>query len=155
IPELIQRELWNYRDSLECIQVISEEPFIPWEIVHLKEPKVGGRNSPLGGESLFLAEKGLVRWLHNQGAPAKRISIRGRKALFVIPTSPVPYDLPAAVEERAILCSIWDAQELQDADAISVIKRLGRGSDIGLFHFSGHGSMEPGDASTAKIMLQG
>ena len=36
-PETLQQILWTNRLNLDSIMVISTEPFIPWEIVHLKE----------------------------------------------------------------------------------------------------------------------
>src|SRR5262249_49712206 len=38
IPEKLQQLLWDNRDRIRSIQVISTEPFIPWEMMHLKEP---------------------------------------------------------------------------------------------------------------------
>jgi hypothetical protein len=57
-PEALQRILWEHRDQLNSIQVLSTEPFIPWELVHLKEP---GRPQ-LPNETRFLGQMGMVRW---------------------------------------------------------------------------------------------
>ena len=38
IPGDIQKVLWDNRDRIKTIQVISDDPFIPWELVHLKSP---------------------------------------------------------------------------------------------------------------------
>ncbi len=37
-PAGLQAELWQHRDRIQSIMVFSEEPFIPWELVHMKEP---------------------------------------------------------------------------------------------------------------------
>ena len=37
-PAALQAELWQHRDVIRSIMVFSEEPFIPWELVHMKEP---------------------------------------------------------------------------------------------------------------------
>ena len=66
VPPEIQGALWEHRDHITAIQVLSTEPFIPWEVVHLKEP--GGA---LGSEEHFLGTKGLVRWLHGSWPPSK------------------------------------------------------------------------------------
>lgn len=58
VPLEIQRALWEQRDKLKAIQVVSEEPFIPWEILHLKEPQVPGQPpKPLPRESHFFRGK--------------------------------------------------------------------------------------------------
>ncbi len=38
IPLPLQEVLWKHRNDFSGIQVISSEPFIPWELVHLKNP---------------------------------------------------------------------------------------------------------------------
>ena len=66
-PEALQQQLWHHRAQLDSIMVISTEPFIPWELVHLKPP---GQNH-LPDETCFLGQRGLVRWLHDVGFPLK------------------------------------------------------------------------------------
>ena len=79
--------------------VFSEEPFIPWELVHMKEP--GKR---LGAEPLFLAQKGLVRWLHNFGWPPQTLGLRKDRRRYIAPDYPHPdYKLPQAQAEAAHL----------------------------------------------------
>lgn len=38
IPAGLQRLLWKHRKDIDSIMVISTEPFIPWELVHFKDP---------------------------------------------------------------------------------------------------------------------
>ena len=76
--------------------VISEEPFIPWELVHLKDPK----KAALGSESWFLGQMGLVRWLHQAGWPPERLVVRKGRVRYVIPDYPLAtYRLPMALKE--------------------------------------------------------
>ena len=64
-PPTLQQILWENRDKITSIQVISEEPFVPWELVHLKEPEKN-----LGPDNHFLGQKGLVRgWPKPGGLP--------------------------------------------------------------------------------------
>ena len=74
-PEKLRAKLWAARDQLKKIMVISTEPFIPWELVHLKEP-----DNPLGDDMHFLAQKGVVRWLHQAGWPRPCRSASGAGA---------------------------------------------------------------------------
>ena len=56
-PQDLQAVLWQNRDALDNLFLIADEPFIPWELVHLKPP-VGPRQQ----EPQFLGQLGLVRW---------------------------------------------------------------------------------------------
>ena len=54
LPEKVRTALWTNRDKTQAIQVFSEEPFIPWELLYVINSKVG----PAGGKG-FLGEWGL------------------------------------------------------------------------------------------------
>nr|GEU80793.1 hypothetical protein [Tanacetum cinerariifolium] len=76
IPPKLQALLWQYRAQLTSILVLSEEPFIPWELVHLHEP-----DQPLpGDEEYFLGQLGLVRWLYAAGWPPQSLRLRPGQA---------------------------------------------------------------------------
>ncbi len=84
IPDNLKKILWDLRDNLDSILVMSDEPVIPWELVHLREP--GKKGMP--DETLFLGQMGLVRWLegaNDSGWPKESIKIRKEKARYVIP----------------------------------------------------------------------
>jgi hypothetical protein len=154
VPANVQAALWEVRDKLSAIQVVAEEPFIPWELVHLKEPpKTGGRSSKLPKDSHFLAEKGLVRWLHNKPEAPLSLTIRKDRAYYLIPDYEHPDSrLPSAQAEIPFLESKFSAQPLEPD--INVIRRLLRNPDtVDLFHFSGHGLAKTAGAVEAKIML--
>ena len=55
-PEKLQAQLWEKRNQITSIQVISTEPFIPWELVYIKKPGQG-----VSAQSKFLGQMGLVR----------------------------------------------------------------------------------------------
>ena len=38
LPPPLQKLLWKYKDRLNALQVISTEPFVPWELIFLKDP---------------------------------------------------------------------------------------------------------------------
>jgi hypothetical protein len=61
-PE-VNRRLWTVRDRLRMVQVTSWEPYIPWEILRLKDPDTG-----LADER-YLCEYGLVRSLPGEAQP--------------------------------------------------------------------------------------
>jgi hypothetical protein len=53
----VAKELWPLRDRIKLVQVVSWEPYIPWELVILEDPDSGDK------DERFLAEYGLVRTL--------------------------------------------------------------------------------------------
>jgi hypothetical protein len=65
--ELFDREvakvLWPLRDRIRTIQIVSWEPYIPWELVRLTDPDSGDI------DDRFLAEYGLVRTLSDEMPP--------------------------------------------------------------------------------------
>src|SRR5262249_32903685 len=99
VPVEVQQALWDQRKKLKAIQVVAEEPFIPWEIIHLKEP-----GKVLTKERHFLADKGLVRWLHNEGPAPRSLTIRRNRSFYVIPKYPhKDWELPEAQKEIPFL----------------------------------------------------
>ena len=149
-PPELQTQLWQHRDQIESIMVFSEEPFIPWELVHMKEP--GQR---LGSEPLFLAQKGLVRWLHNFGWPPQSLSIRAGRTRYIIPDYPHPdYQLPETKKEAAFLKKNFGATavtpQLNDVRTL-----LHEGGAFDLLHFAGHGVAEHANIANAQLMLEG
>ena len=78
VPENVQAALWQHREKIQSVMVLAEEPFIPWEVVHVKAP-----GQPLAAGTRFLGEMGLVRWLHEAGWPVEAIPLRSISALKV------------------------------------------------------------------------
>lgn len=72
VPASVQAELWKRRRNLTNVLIYSTEPFIPWELVHLKDPK----KNVLPRETLFLGQLGVVRWLWGVEM-AKTIRVQG------------------------------------------------------------------------------
>jgi len=150
-PEQLQQVLWHHRESLQNLIVLSCEPFIPWELVHLKEP--GG---PLPDETRFLAEMGLVRWLYTRGDayPPKTLHARPGRVRVLCPDYPDP-DLHLS-QTRG------EAQFLADHLGGSVVaanehdvRALLRTGSFDILHFAGHGIADSDDIANAKILLEG
>lgn len=156
VPPDIQAALWEVRNTLKAIQVVAEEPFIPWELVHLKPPRAAdGRPVPLPDEPHFLAQKGLVRWLHNKGAAPLTLTIRKGRSFYLVPDYPHPdYKLPAAQEEIPYLQKVFGGKPVKpDVAAVRDLLRIP--GTVDHFHFSGHGEAEALKAVDAQLMLSG
>lgn len=150
-PDALKQQLWHYREQLDNIMVLSTEPFIPWELVHLKPP---GQNY-LPSESYFLGQMGLVRWLHDVGFPPESLQIRpGGYARYVIPQYPDPrYRLPQAEQEAQWLEQHFGATAVE-AQPAEVRAQLSS-STFDLLHFAGHGLADQDNIAHAKLMLEG
>jgi len=61
-PE-VARVLWPLRDRIQTIQIVSWEPYIPWELVRLTDPDSGDI------DGRFLAEYGMIRTLSDDMPP--------------------------------------------------------------------------------------
>ena len=150
VPTKIQQALWQHRNQIDSIMVIAEEPFIPWEVVHLIEP---GR--PLSRRSFFLAEMGLVRWLEEAGWPKETIPLGAGRARFVIPNYPHPdYALTAARKEATFLKEAFDATSVEPTSE-AVRELLSTPCAFDLLHFACHGAADQGDAANGALLLQG
>ena len=149
-PEPLKQQLWDHRAQLDNIMVLSTEPFIPWELVHLKPP---GQNY-LPNEAYFLGQMGLVRWLHDVGFPPETLQIRLGKAHYIIPHYPDPrYHLPQAEQEAPFLEQHFGATEVEAQPG--QVRQTLMISEFDLLHFAGHGLSAQDNIAHAKLMLEG
>jgi hypothetical protein len=150
LPPQIQDTLWEFRDQIKSIMVISEEPFIPWELVHLGEP---GKSLPK--ELRFLGQMGLVRWLHEAGWPRRQLRLRQNKARYVIPHYPHPdYKLPEAEQEANFLKKRLGAKPI-GPNSKEVRKLLSQPGSFDLLHFACHGIASHDNIANAQLVLEG
>ena len=155
VPPGVQDALWAVRDTLTAIQVVAEEPFIPWELVHLKPPRAAnGQPAPLPADMHFLAQKGLVRWLHNRGSAPLRLTVRKGCSYYVVPEYPPPNDLPQAQAEIPFLKKTFGSKEVA-ADLSAIRDLLRTPGTVDHFHFSGHGEADGEKAVDAQLILAG
>jgi hypothetical protein len=151
IPPKLQQVLWQHRNQIDSIQVISEEPFIPWELIHLKE--AGKRALP--DETRFLGQMGLMRWLHQAGWPPDTLKIRKGRARYVIPNYPHPdYELPEAAKEYKFLEQKFSATRVV-AMSGEVRKLISQPGGFDLLHFAGHGSADQNNITHANLLMEG
>jgi hypothetical protein len=150
IPDKLQEILWVNRKRFTSIQVLATEPFIPWELVHLRQP---GR--PLPRETRFLGQMGLVRWLYDSGWPPERLQVRPTRARYVIPDYPDRrYALPDAQAEGTFLEKAFGATAVVPQPT-PVRELLSTKGAFDLLHFAGHGAAETEAITEARLLLQG
>ncbi|EIP98810.1 hypothetical protein OpiT1DRAFT_03279 [Opitutaceae bacterium TAV1] len=151
LPRELQALLWQHRDAIDEILVFAEEPFIPWELVHLKDPDTDS----LPSESRFLGQMGLVRWLHNNGWPTGTLRARPGRCHHLIPRYPHPqWHLPEAEKEAAYLIKTFQSAEVVPHEA-ELTSLLNTPAGFDLLHFACHGVAESGEIARAELMLEG
>jgi CHAT domain-containing protein len=155
LPKELQQDLWSHRDSFDGIFVLSEEPFIPWELLFMVEP-----GKPRSGEGRFLAELGLVRWLYEaEATPPASLVVREGRARYAIPRYPEIdeinlHPLPEAEAEKAFLVENFAATAVEPQPA--EVSALVAGPDgFDLLHFAGRGFAATSVTEEAQIMLEG
>ncbi len=146
LPDKLKEEYWRIRDQIESIQVITDEPWIPWEIM-----KPWRRSASGYEEDPFLCERyRFSRWLENRTFKAKN---RVERAKLVVPTDT---DLENTIPERDWIQAFGQRNGLQVTYASQfeeVIASLERGG-FDLLHFSSHGRYNPTYPNTSGVTLQ-
>jgi hypothetical protein len=144
----MQDYLWTHRELVHDLILYTDEPFVPWELVHLK-PARGKR----GAEPHFLAQRGLVRWQLGS-FPPRRVRVRRGRARSLCPVYANPmFRNDVGVAEAGWLKDRFGAKPVTATPA--GVERLLRGGGFDLLHFSGHGAARSDDIADAKVLLQG
>lgn len=151
IPREIREMLWDQRDNIKAIQVISEEALLPWELMYIADPS--GKSAERRG---FLSEWGLVRWLHGAHPPGRRLTLDGPRSRYVIPDYlDARMDLPGAAQERAMLEQRVSGIAPVEASSEKVEEFLSDAGDCGLLHFACHGLAEQRAVLNSELLMQG
>ncbi len=149
-PQDLQSVLWKNRDNLDNLFLIADEPFIPWELVHLKPPVGPRQRAPR-----FLGQLGLVRWQFTPFPARPELQARAGKVFAVCPEYEDPsLDLVEVQAEAQFLATTFGATAV-NATEQKVRQLLRRRGGFDLLHFSGHGLADQGNIAEAKIVLAG
>jgi hypothetical protein len=149
-PQDLQAVLWKNRDNLDNLFLIADEPYSPWELVHLKPPVGPRQKAPR-----FLGQLGLVRWQFTPFPPRPQLQARAGKVFAVCPEYEDPtLDLAEVQAEAKYLTTTFGATEVHATEQ-EVRQLLRRRGGFDLLHFSGHGLADQGNIGEAKIVLAG
>lgn len=140
-PRELRIKLWELRDQIKGMQILSDETYIPWEIVHLKHP-----DQPLTRkDSYFLGQLGLTRSLW-ESTPASKILVRQGRARTLVPTYPNRrLALPQAQAERDWVAQRFASSALPPTSE-DVLDALEQAGDFDLLHIACHGDLADRDA---------
>lgn len=153
VGEKLYRELFPaklrsaYRDlstsSVRSLQITSDEPWIPWELVRPYDDDDPGH---LVDDDFLCARFELTRWLAGRSGPVGSIQISSLAYLDTGQAAEQP-PLPSATRERGYLASLADRHRLTDlspphATGPAIEALLDRQADqIDLWYFAGHGDV--------------
>lgn len=150
VPPNLVTLLWQLRceDRLDSVLVLSDEPFVPWEIAWLDDPQAGGH-----ARGCFFGELGLCRWLYGAVPPA-RLRVRPGRMRYVLPHYPEPqYRLLAAEGTEEPMLQAMGATPVEPHYR-QVTAALQSG-EFDLLHFAGHGVADGAQITRAAVLLQG
>ncbi len=145
LPEGLRNLLWSLQGKISSLQIVSDDPHIPWELLRLRTNE-GGR----WVEGPFLCEAfALTRWLR-QVQETHVLSVR--RLAFVIPKAS---GLPSSASEHEDLLGLSGTQrEVTEIPPRrnDVLAALGTG-DFDAWHFGGHGRALEADADLWTLEL--
>jgi hypothetical protein len=137
----------QFRDSVHSLQIISDEPWIPWEMVKPYDDRGGMLDDP------FFAERfEVTRWLAGDRPAPSEIDVQA--VACVAPDS----RLPSSANERNLIVGLPRSHAgLLDASPVApdlnaLLSLLEKGG-VGLFHFVGHGTFNPAHPNEAGLPL--
>jgi hypothetical protein len=145
-PEELKTKYWVIHDKIKSVQVISDEPWIPWEIIRPWRRSNGGVE-----EDGFLCERyAFSRWL--EGREFRRKD-RVETAKLVVPSDT---NLPKALDEQNWICDFARRVNMNVSTDSEYDKVLGslRSGGFDLLHFSTHGRYDQTHPNLSGIMLE-
>ena len=144
-PDVLRQQYWKIRNSIESIQVITNEPWIPWEIIKPYRNDYG-----VVEEDLFLSEKyPFSRWTDKDYVSKERIS----NVKLV-----VPYDTNLSSPQEA---RKWIEQFSKkalfevsvDITYVALMNSLKTGG-FELLHISTHGNFDSNTPALSPLALE-
>lgn len=145
----MRREYRNFWRKVKTLQIISDEPWLPWELI-----KPYDDDDEMLDHDFLCVQFELARWF-GPAAPAAQIRIAGLAAI-------VPGDskLTAAQGERDDLAELARTQRAANyspatATRQAVLEKLsGSERTIQLWHFACHGNFQADQANRAPLLLE-
>lgn len=142
LPADLRVLLWSHRSDLDTLQIVSDEPYIPWELMKLQ-----GED---GEEGPYLCEAFRVtRWLRTVPQPTEDLPLRN--LAFVQAREP---ELPSAPGEKDDLAALFGADRVAEIQAtVPAVKSALAEGDFDAWHFSGHNSTGAKDLNLSMFYL--
>ena len=146
-PRDLIQVLWDGRPSIDCIRVMSWEPYIPWELVKLALP-----GPPKQADDKFLSEYGMVRWLNGRSAPKELPLKDWSYYAATYPNNPSE----DVTKEVAYLTTELAKHNIQATHVPSTYDAFAGAWQTGafdVFHVACHGDVKGDDIDKAELVL--
>ncbi len=153
-PKELKAEYWKFRDRITTLLIVSDEPWIPWELI---KPHDGETD-----DDFLCCRFELTRWLAGETAPSSELGVvelgAARVASIEAGSPPHVDSLPHAVEESRLLSELAGrhsgVESLVVADATyDEVERVLRLGGHGLLHFVGHGWFDSAEPNESRFLL--
>ncbi|HEX6901107.1 MAG TPA: CHAT domain-containing protein [Thermoanaerobaculia bacterium] len=145
LPADLQRLLWDLQKKISTLQIVSDDPYIPWELLRLRR-----REGKRVMEGPFLCEAfAVTRWRRGAVEPS---ALPLRRFALVFPKTS---GLPMTWGEREDLLALHGTErEVTEIPPSYVLVRnaLSTG-DFDAWHFSGHGATYTKDPNLWDLQL--
>jgi tetratricopeptide (TPR) repeat protein len=147
-PKKLKELYWELRDRIKSVRVISNEPWIPWEIIKPWRQLENG----VGEEDDFLCERyTFSRWIEKPDRNKKEV----KNIKVIIPNDT---NLAATRLEQDWILGFSDKRNIKisfDSSYDQVINTLKTEKEIDILHFSTHGQKNKEDYLLSVIELEG
>lgn len=144
LPAKLRELLWRHKDENLTLQILSDDPYLPWEVVKLEGPE--------RQEGPYLVEAYLLtRWLRQVPLPPSALRLPLQRVVSVVPKAS---GLELARSEEEELIKLFGSDRLQPLEpTFAAVLAAFKTEDFDGWHFSGHGSPAGRDPSSATFML--
>lgn len=145
-PVELKEFYWNNRENIRTISIMSDEPWIPWEIIKPTR-EVNGRTEE---DPMFLCERfAISRWL-NGILYKNKSQIKHVKVII-----PNKINLPSAIAECAWIENMSSERgyRVSRDSTYSQVKSSLVNGGFDLLHFSTHGLYNKKDSNDSKALL--
>lgn len=148
LPPEARTKLWSLRGRIRSVQIQSEEPWVPWEIIKL----TGDDGTGTIVEAGFLCEDyEVTRWVPGLGY---RCKLTMNNIAIVVPSNS---GLPASSPERDAMLGLASPKRSVtpiEAEEVTLRQALATAT-FDAIHFTGHGNAGTTSADRAEIHLDG
>lgn len=127
------------RQGVQSLRIISDEPWIPWELI---KPYDDSLPAEILDDEFLCLQFELTRWLSGDRAPAPCSEIRVRRLACLLTAT----NLRKAQEEKLFLAHLAQASGVEDASPVlsssASAESFLEDGGVDLLHFAGHGTFE-------------
>ncbi len=145
LPLELQRRLWGLLDCVRTVQILSDEIWIPWELLRIQNP-----DDPSSPGRFLVEAFSVTRWLL-ESPLVTDLPIR-RMGLVIPRDSGLPKSSAEGVQLKALSGS---AREIVDVSAsVQELKDAMKSGEFDGWHFAGHGQSSDESLQGWSLVLE-